>query len=298
MAIPFKVDVNKDLSSIVDIEKLKASNDLLHKWIKILKIPQNKFTVFVSDIRKNYDTYLAKVPNDCKAEFAKDYKNMFYAGEVENALVEQFYPMILRIIKQVKETNPEYVDEMLYHGLMAIRNSVWKYRNHESKASFFTYVFNGAFYRVKGTKYKLRKAFLVNQEQNKAHNETDFFNDKNRRFGLSNIADEKTKSPDELPEEKIDMQKMFKKAQLSKIDIQLMKLYITRDSRSKDWSKKFRMQHSSEDGKIYSRQAVDNRLMIAKYKLWKVMHKEFGMEFRDKSMPFVKRYMKVRKKLV
>ena len=135
------------------------------------------------------------------------------------------------------------------------------------------------------------------KSENKTTNSTDLFRGLNEnRGGMDSIADPKSKPIiDTLPDE-VDINKIFIEADLNLEEQEMMRLYIDRDMRKKDWSKIFRQNRLMPDGKLMSRQAVDNRLMIAKYKLWLVMHKMFGMEFRDKSMPFVKRYLKVRKK--
>ena len=84
---------------------------------------------------------------------------------------------------------------------------------------------------------------------------------------MDSIADPKNKSIiDTLPHE-IDVDKMFIEADLNAEEQEMMRLYINRDMRKKDWSKIFRQNRLMPDGKLMSRQAVDNRLMIAKYKL-------------------------------
>lgn len=293
----FHFDTATDYKTLLDIDRLKAANDRLYKWIKVLKIPHNKFTVFISDLIKNRDKYASKMPAELRNQFIEDYPVMMYPREIENKLVTQFLPMMVSIVKRLKETDPECIDEMHFHGCMAVRNALWKYRTHASNASLFTYVYDGAFLRMRGARHKY-KAMKAKKAQSKIHNATDYFNQANENIGIAALADPKNETVFELLDEGIDVEKMFAEANFSQEECELMRMYMQRDTLENDWSRKFRQQRADAEGKIMTRQAIDNRLMIAKYKLWRVMHKIFGLEFRDERMPFVNRYLKVRKKLV
>jgi hypothetical protein len=290
------INIAKDYKTLLDIDQLKAGNDLLYKWIKVFKIPDNKFTVFISDFVANPKKYADTLSESQRLQFLEEYPLMIYPKQIENTMVTQFYPMIVGIVTRLKEQDQDCIDEMMYHGCMAVRNALWKYRTHASNASLFTYIYDGAFLRMRGSRHKYRVT-IAKKSENKTTNSTDLFRGLNEnRGGMDSIADPKSKPIiDTLPDE-VDINKIFIEADLNLEEQEMMRLYIDRDMRKKDWSKIFRQNRLMPDGKLMSRQAVDNRLMIAKYKLWLVMHKMFGMEFRDKSMPFVKRYLKVRKK--
>ncbi len=141
--------MKSNIEKLVDFQRLKDSNDKCLSWAKKLKIGKNDYVRKMLHVMKNPEIYAEKLKGKQKNKFMEDAKTMFYAFQVENILCEQYAPMVINIMKKFKLTIEKF--ENIYpNGLMAVRSSVWQYRNHKIKASFTTFAHRAIFMRVLG----------------------------------------------------------------------------------------------------------------------------------------------------
>lgn len=294
MSYIVKVNYKSDYLKLADFEKLKNSNDLVQKWYDRFEIKKKYFMPFLCDIQKNFQKYYNMLPANYKSTFRKDYKNMFYAAEVENALVEQFTPMVISILKRLN-VETYFHEVLLVDGMLSIRNSVWKYQNHKKKVSFFSFAYNGCFARIWSRQSKLRKALKAKKKKFVILNESDICNSINGSVNISKINDPKTETPENivLNNFEYDTEALFDRAGLSEDEKKLIKIYMIRkDHGNENWSAIYRKTYKKADGTEMSRQAVDNRIVYIQYKLWKIYSKENGFEFKDPKVRCVQRLKK------
>lgn len=295
-----KIDYSQDYNTVADFSKLRKSNDLIHKWIVRFKIPKQKFIPFINDVQNNFAKYYGLLPANYKSSFKKDYPHMFYAKEVENDLVKQFYPMVVSILKRL-HVESQFLDNLLVEGLLSIRNSVWKFQNHKANATFFSYAYNGCFARIWSRRSKMRKEEKAKRQKQSVYCETDsvYLNNNVARIGISSIADKKALTPDVILGNifDYDIEAFFERANLNDEEKHLMRLYMNRtDVDGAKWSSKFRAEYKKEDGAEMTRQGVDNRLVYVQHKLWKLYCQENGMTFKDPKVRCVHRIRKVKHK--
>ena len=175
-----------DFKEKVDQKKLRVSNDLGKKWAERLGIKKNSHLKFMIDLMKNKKKYLDLLDSRYKSQFSKDYSKMFYAYEIENIVVEQYYHCVAHCL--AKLNIPEHLrDDFQAIGLMGLRSAVWNFRTHKTNATLFTYCFNGVFNRILGLKTKHAKSFNKVRKI-KLHLETDYFNPSYNSRQLNNIC--------------------------------------------------------------------------------------------------------------
>ncbi len=293
MSNQFKIVNKTDYLALADFEKLRKANDLINKWYHRFKITQKYFMPFLCDIQKNYQKYYDLLPAKYKASFKKDYPNMFYAAEVENALVEQFVPMVISILKRLKVE--EYYQEILYlDGLLSVRNSVWKFQTHKAKASFFSFAYNGCMSRIWSRRIKLREEYQAKRKKVGIYNESDY-----GTFSIHKNLDPRTRTPEDILISKFDydIDGLFSRAGLTDEEVELIELYMKRkDIGCENWVSAYRQNNRKEDGTEMSRQAIDNKIVHIQYKLWKLYSHENGLEFNDPKIRCVSRIRKVKLK--
>lgn len=268
-----KVNSKDNINDYVNFEKLRKSNDLLKKWHTRFKIKKSGFMQFMQNMRKNPQFYINKLEQQYKSAFSKDHKTMFYASEVENILLEQYYPMLINIIKKLHIEECHF-DDCLTHGLLSIRNSVWQFRSHERKASFFTFCYNGAYIGILGKKFNLTKKTKI-QNNIKTINESDIYNPQQNGNFLQTIIC-KSSNPHEIYEKLFtnDIKTLLKECDLNSQELEIINRYINRYSETGTgrckWLNEYRKQFPKADGKIMSKQAVHQKLARIQRKIWNV----------------------------
>ena len=282
-----KVNIKKDISQYVDFEKLRKSNDLVKKWLTRLKAKQNQFMVTVQDMRKNPKKYMDKLEQKYKSSFAKDQKTMYYAAEVENILLEQYYPMVISILKKLKISD-YYFDDCLMHGLISVRNSVWQFKSHKFKASFFTFCYKGAYMRIFGRRCKLLKKYRAKKKSNlQIVCETDLCGINKDKNYIENTINKFSKAP-EIVEVSVenDINLLLKECDLNEEELFIITKYINREPRKCGWNEEYRNKYPKADGSIMSKQGVHNKLMSIQKKIYKVYCNKIGNKPDHKKIKF------------
>ena len=268
-------------------EKLKKSNGILHKWAKHFGVSIHKKIDFYIDLYKNKDKYYSELPSEKKSKFTKDHKVMFYALQVENALIKQYYNTILHMIRKFKITTDK-VDHFRDAGLSSIRNSIWSFTNHKSKVSFMTFCYNGLFLRFRSEGHKVN---LKRHRKKYKHfiSVTDIVADKkNNFFELS--ADQ-----DALPahqhlinkEHENVVAQVFAEANLDEDECFIIKSYMQRDNLNLSWNADCIEFFKSKYNRSLRKQAIHNKLFKIQRKLWVIYSKKYGLTFYDKNLLFL-----------
>ncbi len=139
----------------IDYAKLAKANNLVFKWRNKLKSHINKKNIkffsqtyglrpvsgtliYVKFFTKNYK----EAVNILGSEFEKEYKDLFYAFEIENDLIKQYQPAIYRygmqrLFSNKGKRNEYEVDELESYLLLCLRDCVWNYREENIKFSTF-----------------------------------------------------------------------------------------------------------------------------------------------------------------
>jgi len=271
--------MQNNIDTIVDFEKLRQTNDLCHKWADRFGISSNKFMKFIINAKSNYEFYKNKLAIKYRSQFSKDHKKMFYAFEVENALIQQYYNCALKIIG-ILHIKEEDFDEYLSIALITARHAVWQYKTHKSRASFFTFLYNGIFMRLSGKKskdyknLKNRKFYIYNETDMVKEDET------NQLLHFSKSKQEQVFYQDEIDMCKMKLQYIFDHVLQDESDKILLGLYIKRHEEHSKWCNKYREMFLKSDGKKLSRQAVHNKLKKMQEKLKFVFLKnKFDIDF-------------------
>lgn len=290
-----RTNCQKDYLTLADFARLRKANDLIKKWYDRFQIEKKYFMPFLCDLQKNFQKYYDMLPVNYRGTFKKDYKEMFYAAEVENALVEQFVPMVISILKRL-HVESQFHETLFVDGMLSVRNSVWKFKTHKNKASFFSYAYNGCLTRIWSRRSKLRKESKAKRNKIAIFNESDICKSLSNSVGINKINDPRSQTPEEIVINRFDydVDALFERAELSEDEKKLIKIYMTRkDHGNENWSAIYRRDNKKPDGTEMSRQAVDNRIVYIQYKLWQVYSKENGMEFKDSKIRCVSRVAKI-----
>jgi 5S rRNA maturation endonuclease (ribonuclease M5) len=174
--------------------QLRESNALLWKWGQHLKIQNGVFLRFVYKIKENKEEILSQLKTKkLKKEFLKDFEKMFYAEEVENALILQYRPMIYSVIRRFAIKNAEIGQTAFDVGICALRGSIWRYRMDTVK--FITFAMNGVICAVRGTVH--HESLVMKQEQERF--KRILFNEETHEtfIGDDNLACKRFKEPSE-----------------------------------------------------------------------------------------------------
>lgn len=259
---------------MINIDKLRKSNDIGKKWADRFGISKNDYMRFIIDLKKNKNKYLQKLENKFRSQFSKDYKVMFYAAEVEEKIIQQFYHIVQHCLIKlcIKET---YRDEYYSIGLTSLRSAIWNYRTHKIKASLFTFCFNGVFHRLLGLKTKLHS---LNSNPNKKNTiiESDYLStNKKSKFDLGamkatvvdfdlNLENEESKSL---------LNSLLEQTELKDDEIFLLQSFMSRYDETPHWCRLYREKFLTKEGKMVSRQGVHCKLVIIQKKLFQTLKK-------------------------
>ena len=141
------------IEEFVDFEKLKKCNEICMKWSKQFEVIRNDHVGFCVEMMKDVLSYQNRLPEKYRSEFAKDCETMFYAATVEDILISQYHAMVRNVMRRLAIAIDER-DNYETDGLLAIRNAIWGFIEHEAKATFSTYVYNSIFNRIRGIRFK------------------------------------------------------------------------------------------------------------------------------------------------
>lgn len=258
-----------DFKEKVDENKLRISNDLGKKWRERFGVQKNDHLKFMIAMMKDKNKYLNSLENKYKSQFSKDYKKMFYAYEIENIVIEQFYHCVAHCISKLNI--PEHLREDFHTiGLTSLRSAVWNFRTHKIKAGLFTFCFNGVFNRILGLRTKHAKS-LKRSKKAKLHLETDYFQSQSNTQQLTRICSVSVDYDKNIQEaECAEIYKnLLENTELKTDELFLLQNYLTRNEGTANWCQIYREAFPNSNGKMISRQGVHVKLAIIKKKLWK-----------------------------
>lgn len=275
-----------DFKEKVNEDKLRISNDLGKKWRERFRVSKNDHMKFMINMMKDKSKYLKKLEQRFRSQFVKDYPKMFYAYEVENIIIEQYYNCVSHCMTKLNIA--EHLREDFHAiGLTSLRSGVWNFRTHKVKASLFTYCFNGVFNRILGLRTKHAKA-LNRANRAKIHLETDYYKAAKDTLRLSQACVVHVDYDKAIEEkESADLFKLLlEKTELKEDELFLLNKYITRNDGNQNWCSVYRDKFTHADGKKLSRQGVHVKLAIIKKKLWQTYAKLKNLPYYDKRNKF------------
>ena len=252
-----------------NLDMLRHSNDIAYKWAKHFKFSSNKYLTSVIKMYKNKSFFSAKLSKNNRKLFLEDYTKMFYAIEVENEIIKQYYHVITHIIKKLKieQSLAEYYIEI---GMYTLRQSVWNYRTHEANVKFITFCYNGIHMRLRGERSKLvmynnRKKRVLERLESDIIKKEDY-------NGFSNMCVFNHDVNEKIEEEEV--QSLFSKAidisNLQEDELFLLTEYMNRDYLNQNWNEIYRnkFKNTGKNGNTISRQGVHNKLMAIQRKVY------------------------------
>lgn len=277
--------MKSNFKSLVDFKKLRKCNDVCKKWADRSNIGKNDYINFIINLRKNPHFYKDQLEVRFRCQFVKDVKYMFYAFDIENIVVEQFYHSVSSILTNLRITGNQR-DELFSVGLYAIRSAVLNFRNHKSNASLFTFVYNGIYQKITGNIFK--EKLKTKRRKNFCINESDIFGNKKNKLNMESMAFEKINYDESLEHEEAKdcINKLFLESDLTQDEIYLMNQYMRRDIDSPTWNAKYRENFEKINGKKISKQGVFCKLAKIQRKMWATYSKIKNVPFFDRSNKF------------
>jgi DNA-directed RNA polymerase specialized sigma24 family protein len=220
------------------------------------------------NIFKNPESVKNQLEVKYRSQFTKDCKVMFYAAEVENALIKQYHAMIFNIMKKFRIDQNDF-DEYVTDGFMAIRAATWQYRTYKVKASFTTYAHRAIFMRIKG------KLCKEKEKRDRRHNlRISFESDYDEgSFNINNHVNCKQYSDSERELES-DIENVIIQNKLNDQEAMMLRSFANHKMDNGRWYDEYRKKYINEKiGLPYSRQAIYNQLEILHKKLLKFFEK-------------------------
>jgi hypothetical protein len=265
-----------ELAKVIDFKKLKKANSLLFKWAQRFGISKNKFVRWAIALPKNYDEHKKLLPIPLRSAFSKEKNVMFYAGQVQSILVDQYSQMIHKILKyiNISKCNEKYED-MYSEGLIAIMYATWSYRNVGNKCSFTTFCYNTLFMRLRGIKFKEYK-----KEKRRGDKVNIYFeSDRSEQLSLSDHAAKQIDPIDFVEPVDIVLNKLIYAANLDEADAFLIKAFSNRKERLEKgvWYKEFseKFTHTFKLNRI-TKQGLQQRVKRIHAKIWFHYKKMYG----------------------
>lgn len=255
--------MQENITELVDFEKLKKSNDICHKWCRRFKVKKMHYVRFMFNIFKNPEEHADKLPPKYKEQFLKDCKNMFYAAEVENILIDQYNAMVFNIMKKMRISYNDYED-YLTDGLLAIRIAVWQYKTYKIKASFTTYAHRSIFMRIRGRLHK-EKLKKITRKNLKINCMSDFDSEE---FSFDNLKITKDYSANtENIDSEID--KIIVACSLTDQEAMLLRSFVNRKVDVSIWYINYIKKYINKKlNKPFTKQTVYNQLAIVHEKIF------------------------------
>ena len=243
---------------------------------------KNNYIKWIINLKKNSEEFKKTLSPSMKSAFAKDLKEMFYAAEIENDLILQYLPLITYILKKV-DFNGVYRDELQSMGMIAIRNSIWQYRNIVTKCTFKTYCYKSVFMRITG---EISKHRTLLKRRNKKCTMT-LCTDIGVDVEFNNIASYKEK---ENNTETLEiLKKCIQKMQMKEDEKYLLNLLINRVKKNKGqdtWYKPYldNFKHLLPNNKI-SKEGMRQKIFRLQKKFWVNWHKVQGLDIPTMPKP-------------
>lgn len=274
-----------NFKSLVDVEKLRKSNDICKKWADRFHVEKNDYISFIINLKKNPEPFKNQLEVRFRSQFVKDLKSMFYAFEVENTIIEQFYYTIPHIMKKIKPDD-QIKDELFSVGLIALRSAVLNYRSHKSKASLCTFCYNGVFQKMLGTIHKNRlkdsrkKVFFFN--------ESDIISGNKKNISLDHLAKQSFDYDINFQNEEAQqcLNEILNNSDLDDDETFLIQRYMRRNIDALNWNAEFRDRFEKIYSKKISKQGVFCKLAKAQRKMWSTYSRLKKLPLFDKTNKF------------
>jgi len=177
----------------IDYKRLAQENKALFVWKQ--KIHSIMLKEEMHDVRAKYNLgytrnffyYVKFFKNNYHvakkylgAKFAKQYDSLFYAEQVEDALIRQYIPAVYAEMgKRVK--NPAIWEELFQYLLLGLRESVWRYSREDIK--FITFAINGIRNNIKF--FMADKNKVGRRLKNQQVTFSDFARNQENKFGCN-----------------------------------------------------------------------------------------------------------------
>jgi hypothetical protein len=218
----------------VDFERLKKCNEICMKWSRQFNVVRNDHVVFCTEMMKDLSSYRDKLPEEYRSEFSKDCQIMFYAAKVENILISQYHAMVHNILRRLVIAIDER-DHYETDGLLAIRNAIWGFIEHETKATFSTYVYNSIFNRIRGIRFKEYEKRMRRGNKFNLIRQSDF----DEKFHLDMHAITKDKDNDNFINLENELDELAKKCSLSEEESYMLQCFANRINGQSAWYQTF-----------------------------------------------------------
>lgn len=258
----------------VDFVLLRQANDLLLKWANRQKEPvtKNCFVKWCIRLWQNPELCKKQLPINYRSAFAKDCVKMFYAADVEEVIINQYYAMIFHVMNKLRIPDDSR-DEYLSIGMNTIRYAVWQFRNHKIRCNFTTWCHNNIFMRIKG---EFKKSMAKITRRNRS---VRLATDIDANYKLHDYA---IVFPNHDMVEEEDTQNFFdkvvEKADLNESEKFMIDCFMKRHDKiymegKKAWYQEYLEKYActSVTGKL-TREAVRLRLMRLQKKLWRAWY--------------------------
>lgn len=271
-----RIEIIPNIEDYVDFDRLRKSNQLGYDWSKVFNVHKTRYMNFIQQIKEDPYRYINKLNKDLQAKLKSDLENMFYASEIENLLINQFYNAIFSVFKKLK-MRPETYDDFITYGLLALRSSVWMYRLQDTQ--FKTFAYNGIYNRVLGM-----LSLAARQKKKKFKRKLDIMNFSDLSANnISSFEYEKSCSVkvdyENLDVKQLNMEDVIKLSKLSKEDVKLLELYMSRKNGVHGWSKKYRDYLANKKKIIITKQGVSCRVKVLQQRILGAITKFKGQEF-------------------
>jgi hypothetical protein len=250
-------DIN--MSYVFDEDRLRRSNQLLVKWLPRFGYVAKEHQRFCAKLQKDHKQMASLLPQNMRSQFAKDCKVMFYAAEVDNSVVQQFIPMVHKILRKMPISEDQY-DDHFVEGLMAIRAAVWHFRPHKANAKFATFCHNSISKKINW--FRMKAHSKIKRRESKC--KVVFANDMASKAAYSHNFDDYVEEP---MKDLID--RLITACNLSEPERFLIKSFVERDQRKDGvWFDEYRKIYNKK-----SRQTISIRLKKVQLKIFREMRR-------------------------
>jgi hypothetical protein len=273
------------VEDICDMARLRRSNDLAWKWFSRTGLYKNQYIPWVINLQKEPNAFKSSLSPSFKSAFTKDFKEMFYAAEVENDIIKQYDRMVHYCMKKIRHI-PCQEDDMYSTGLITIRNCIWQYRNLRIKCSFTTYCHNSVWMRMSGDLCKQRMLFKKRSKEGVIRSSTDI----SEEFDLENIAGSFGAVHDDETKDLITA--LISRMNLKEDEKYLFYLLIERTNHKKEdgvWYKSYleKFKHCFPNSKI-TKEGLRQRVLKLQKKVWFQYRDMNNLPFQEMPKPKMK----------
>lgn len=280
----------EDDNPTYSLQQLKISNDIAHKWATHFKFSVNRYLENMIDVYNNKNKYTRILNSKKRKQFNEEYKKMFYALEVENNILKQYYYTILCTIRRIKVPF-NLQDHYMEVGLNTLRAAIWNYKTHSCDVKFITYCMKCLQMRLQGERIKIH----IHKNRKKRVGEIlaiDLIKEDNKNTVFENLNSiiENLDVNNNINHANNLYQKIIDNSNLKEDEFFLLKAFMERDRLNTNWVKIYKNKYptTGKNGNTMSRQGISNKLISIQQKLFYVLIKVTGGKFDILKFPFAK----------